>query len=88
MFRSHRFNELTGARYAAKASLSPSNPFRPQIENFVCGLKLEAKSRFEVGLHGLFLKEQLCTKGKRKPWICQDVTVFWFFCDISWNALI
>jgi len=28
--RSHRFYELTGARYAAKASLSPSKPFRPQ----------------------------------------------------------
>jgi len=27
--RSHRFNELTGARYAAGASLSPSKPFRP-----------------------------------------------------------
>ena len=30
MFRSRHFNEPTGARYAAKASLSPSKPFRPQ----------------------------------------------------------
>ena len=37
--RSHRFYELTGARYAAGASLSPSKPFRPQIK-----LRLQLKA--------------------------------------------
>ena len=73
--RSHRFNELTGARYAAKASLSPSKPFRPQ--NPQVG---NSKSRVP-NYKTTRIRNLIFLKGYGKELLWLKVKQIWAFCQ-------
>ena len=80
MFRSHRFNELTGARYAAGASLSPSKPFRPQNPQVGDPKSQVPNSKANRTWNLIFLKgyvkELLRLKSKQIRMSCQGFVIF------------
>jgi len=81
------------ARYAAKASLSPSKPFRPHNppggKFQITSTKLQIKSDRIWNLIFLkgYVKEQIFLKNKKYRAVCQDIAGLWSLATGPWSLV-